>query len=137
MKQITTIFILGLISLLISCDDRCDDGLSMMYQDKSDRGSIGVIISENNTNVNFDSVTLIEPIQKNISLGKIPLSLKDGKVKIRLKNNNTLADTIVINYDVYSNYDFSCSKASLGAVNFRISYRTFNTNYFIRFIAVQ
>lgn len=136
MKQIATIIIFSLISLLISCKDNCLNEFAGI-QDNYNRGAIGVTILQNNTPVNFDSVTLIEPIQKSISLSKVPLDLKNSQVKITLKNNNTLADTIVISYDIGSNYEFNCNNAYLYTINYRQTYTTLNNTYSIKFNLVK
>ncbi len=131
MKTTAIVFMLLLTFALTSCKDKCFD--DMPANRSSDYGkTLSINITQNNNPVSFDSVTVIYPQVKQVSLSKTPLSLNDNHITLVLKNNNTPADTLIISYGVSNGYEFECEQSYLSTINHNLSYSTFDSNYSIK-----
>lgn len=131
MKQTAIVFSLLLTFAFTNCKDKCFDDMPANHS--SDYGkTLSINITQNNNPVSFDSVTVIYPQVKQVSLSKTPLSLNDNHITLVLKNNNTPADTLIISYGVSNSYEFECEQSYLSTINHNVSYSTFDSNYFIK-----
>lgn len=131
MKQTVSLFMLLLTFAFTSCMDKCFD--DMPAYRSSDTGKIiSINITQNNNPVSFDSVTVVYPQLKKVSLNRTPLSLTDNHITLVLKNTNTPADTLTISYGVSNIYEFECEQSYLSTNNHNVSYNTFDSNYFIK-----
>ena len=131
MKQTAIVFTLLLTFAFTSCKDKCFDDMPV-YRSNDYGKTLSINITQNNNPVSFDSVTVIYPQIKNISLSKTPLSLNDNHITLVLKNTNTPADTLTISYGVSNIYEFECEQSYLSTNNHNVSYSTFDSNYFIK-----
>jgi hypothetical protein len=109
MKPTAIVFTLLLTFAFTSCMDKCFDDMPV-YRSNDYGKSLSINISQNNNPVSFDSVTVIYPQVKQVSLSKTPLSLNDNHITLVLKNNNTPADTLIISYGVSNSYEFECEQ---------------------------
>lgn len=130
MKQTAIVFSLLLTFAFTNCKDRCFDDMPD-YRSNDYGKTLSINITQNNNPVSFDSVTVVYPILKKVSLSRTPLSLTDSLITLILRNPNTLADTLTIGYEVSSNYNFECEKAYVGTGNHFVRYSSFDSSYFI------
>lgn len=131
MKQTLSLFMLLLAVVLTGCKDKCFDDMPA-YRSSDYGKTLSINITQNNNPVSFDSVTVVYPILKKVSLSRTPLSLNDSLITLILRNSNTPADTLTIGYNVYSNYEFECEQSYVGTGNHFVRYSSFDTSYFIR-----
>lgn len=131
MKQTAIVFSLLLTFAFTNCKDKCFDDMPD-YRSNDYGKTLSINITQNNNPVSFDSVTVVYPILKKVSLSRTPLSLNDSHITLVLKNNNTPADTLIISYGVSNSYEFECEQSYLSTNNHNVSYSTFDSNYFIK-----
>ena len=131
MKQSAGLCLLLLAITLAGCNNKCFDDIPA-YRSSDYGKTLSISITQNNNPISFDSVTVIYPKLKNVSLNRTPLSLSDNHITLVLRKANTPADTLTIGYEVNSYYSFECEKASVVTNTYQVHYSTFDNSYFIR-----